>query len=272
MKNDVCRSPECREIALPYNQLARQYRQGVFLRINVADYPEEVQKYNVSAVPTFIFFFCGEERERMTGADQYLLEAKIQQYTQTTHVEQEPEVQDLQRDGSVEDSEEWKDEEMGGDPFDYRKQLLQMRFGTKPHQLGSSSNPNASSDEMRSVRGQFFSKQTSSSLPSEDIPTHISSNPMHGDNEVVEVEAKPVISPENPPIPSLQSIREQLSEMGFSSTVIDTVLKMDTSRDMARLAELATWIVEDSSMTESQLASMSEWERAVGRRKKKNEE
>lgn len=198
----------------------------------------------------------------MTGGDQYLLEAKIQQYTQTTHVEQEPEMQDLQTDGSVEDSEGWKDEEVEEEPFDYRKQLLQMRFGTKPHQLGSSSTPSSASDEMRAVRGQLFS-----SLPSNDIPTHTSSDHMRDDNDEVEVEEKPVIAPESSPIPSLQSIREQLSEMGFSSTVIDTVLKMDTSRDMERLTELATWIVEDASMTESQLASMSEWERAVGRKK-----
>ena len=52
------------------------------MRVNGECYVEEVKACNVNTFPTFIFFFCGEERERLEKADVYLLEAKIQQYTQ----------------------------------------------------------------------------------------------------------------------------------------------------------------------------------------------
>ena len=65
------------------------------------------------------------------------------------------------------------------------------------------------------------------------------------------------------PVPSLQSLRKAMEEMGFTSDTIEMVLKMDQSRDLSRLVQLATLIQEDSELTESQIASMSEWEQAV---------
>ena len=62
--------------------LARKYQKGIYLRIDGEKYAEEVKQCHVSTYPTFIFYFCGEERERLEKADVYLLEAKIQQYTQ----------------------------------------------------------------------------------------------------------------------------------------------------------------------------------------------
>ena len=78
------------------------------MRINGERYVEEVKACNVTTFPTFIFYFCGEERERLEKADAYLLEAKIQQYTQLVLPENED---DLRSDDSSEESREMSTEE-----------------------------------------------------------------------------------------------------------------------------------------------------------------
>ncbi|KAM7456924.1 hypothetical protein BLSTO_02323 [Blastocystis sp. subtype 1] len=125
-------SEECKEIAQPFSIMARKYSKGLYVRINGERYVEEVKACNVTTFPTFIFYFCGEERERLEKADAYLLEAKIQQYTQLVLPENED---DRRSDDSSEESREIstdEDDYMDHYPFE---RVRNDYFG-KAHILG----------------------------------------------------------------------------------------------------------------------------------------
>ena len=69
-------------MSILFNNLSLRYRQALFLRIDADTHPQEKVIYGISIVPTFLFYYYGKEQERITGCDQALLEAKIEQYTQ----------------------------------------------------------------------------------------------------------------------------------------------------------------------------------------------
>lgn len=58
----------CRIIAPIVEALARDRRQLRFAKLNVDENPATAARYNVSGIPTLIFFDRGEERGRLVGA------------------------------------------------------------------------------------------------------------------------------------------------------------------------------------------------------------
>ena len=229
------------------------------MRIDGDAYAEEMNNYGITELPTFLFFFCGEERDRMERPDKYLLEAKIQQYSQTTqnqphtNTNEETDVveennSDELNDGRMEEEEgEGEGEETNGQSIWYDS-FMSQRFPNKPHVLGSSKEtpltmPNSSSSLPQSGKMMGNEEMDNRNTKKEE------------EEEEEELEGS---------VPSLKFLRKSLEEMKFTPDIIDMVMKIDDSRDLSRLVQLATLIQEDSELTETQIASMSEWEQAVG--------
>ena len=63
-----------------FDSLSMKYPNIVFIRVDSDKNRELAGTYGVSALPTFILFFHGDEVHRITGADPSGLEAAIQQY------------------------------------------------------------------------------------------------------------------------------------------------------------------------------------------------
>lgn len=63
-----------------FDSLSVKYPNTVFIRVDSDQNRELAGTYSVSALPTFIFFFHGDEVHRITGADPSGLESAIQQY------------------------------------------------------------------------------------------------------------------------------------------------------------------------------------------------
>ncbi|KAK0423580.1 hypothetical protein QR680_008221 [Steinernema hermaphroditum] len=57
----------CRQMAPIFDQLQKQYRDVIFARINCDVCPETVRRYNVSALPTFVFIINSQEIGRFSG-------------------------------------------------------------------------------------------------------------------------------------------------------------------------------------------------------------
>jgi thioredoxin 1 len=58
----------CRALAPIVDALAEQYAgTPQFVKLNVDDNPQLVERYRVQAIPTLILFRDGEERQRMVG-------------------------------------------------------------------------------------------------------------------------------------------------------------------------------------------------------------
>jgi thioredoxin 1 len=59
----------CRTLAPIVDALAEQYAGTArFMKLNVDDNPQPVERYRVQAIPTLILFRDGEEKQRMVGA------------------------------------------------------------------------------------------------------------------------------------------------------------------------------------------------------------
>lgn len=71
--------PPCRYIAPIYVDLANAYQGEVkFLKVNVTDVYELSNQYNITSIPTFLFFDQeGNLVDRMVGADAVHLKEKI---------------------------------------------------------------------------------------------------------------------------------------------------------------------------------------------------
>ena len=63
-----------------FDSLSVKYPNTVFIRVDSDQNRELAGTYSVSALPTFVFFFHGDEVHRITGADPSGLESAIQQY------------------------------------------------------------------------------------------------------------------------------------------------------------------------------------------------
>ena len=86
-------SDGCKTIARPYNILARRYTNVVFMRLNVDNLGRDAQQYNVQAIPTFIFFYQGEEENRIITEDIQQVEDEINRIL-SAKVENSSEAQD----------------------------------------------------------------------------------------------------------------------------------------------------------------------------------
>jgi thioredoxin-like negative regulator of GroEL len=71
-------------------QLSTKYPNAVFLKVDVDKCPGTAAAYNVSAMPTFIFFRNRAELERLRGANKDQLENKVKQYYSSTATPEKP--------------------------------------------------------------------------------------------------------------------------------------------------------------------------------------
>lgn len=75
--------PPCKALYPFYDQLAEHYgKQIAFLKVDVSIAHEIAAKYTITATPTFIAFFQGEQFKRWMGADQQTLQDNAQLLTQ----------------------------------------------------------------------------------------------------------------------------------------------------------------------------------------------
>ena len=71
------RCPPCKAIKPLYEELSDKYGDVAFGKIDVDENSEAAAEFNISAVPTFIFFDGEEQIERFSGADPNQLESLI---------------------------------------------------------------------------------------------------------------------------------------------------------------------------------------------------
>jgi thioredoxin 1 len=65
----------CKRIAPTFEKLAEAFPKITFLKVDVDESPDLVNKYDVSAMPTFVFLKDGLVIKRVEGADMKELEA-----------------------------------------------------------------------------------------------------------------------------------------------------------------------------------------------------
>ena len=71
------RCPPCKAIKPLYEELSKKYSDVAFGKIDVDENSEAAAEFNISAVPTFVFFDGEEQIERFSGADPNQLESLI---------------------------------------------------------------------------------------------------------------------------------------------------------------------------------------------------
>mmetsp|Transcript_53084 Transcript_53084/g.128835 ORF Transcript_53084/g.128835 Transcript_53084/m.128835 type:complete len:152 (+) Transcript_53084:130-585(+) len=69
--------PPCKAIKPLYEELSDKYGDVAFGKIDVDENSEAAAEFNISAVPTFVFFDGEEQIERFSGADPNQLESLI---------------------------------------------------------------------------------------------------------------------------------------------------------------------------------------------------
>ena len=74
----------CKAIAPLFQELSQAYNNNkvVFVKIDVDDNPETAAKYNVSAMPTFVFLKQGQVVDRLMGANPERLQELIEEHSQ----------------------------------------------------------------------------------------------------------------------------------------------------------------------------------------------
>ncbi|TQV91092.1 thioredoxin [Cordyceps javanica] len=71
--------PPCKALYPFYDQLAEHYGHNIaFIKVDVSLAHEIAAKYTITATPTFVSFFRGEQFQRWTGADQHALQSHAQ--------------------------------------------------------------------------------------------------------------------------------------------------------------------------------------------------
>ena len=58
----------CKMIAPAYEELSSEYTESVFCKVDVDDVSDIAQRYEVMAMPTFVFLKNGEVIDRFSGA------------------------------------------------------------------------------------------------------------------------------------------------------------------------------------------------------------
>ena len=225
---------------LEYNRLARTYPQAVFLRIDADVQSEEASRFRIERVPTFIFFYCGEEKERYVGTDVYTLEATVQQYSQINQVPFPKSVPVASSEHDVRRAEmrrvESKDQASFSPQREFRRQGS-PGSGSQPHRLGTKrSDRSPLAPPVASPAPPVTSPASSTTLPA----------------------PSPSPAPEPQPVDPSSSVRRTLTEMGFSPEVINSAFRLTEKRDIETLTEVATLVSENMPKSSS-----SEWEMAV---------
>jgi thioredoxin 1 len=70
----------CRMIAPLFKELSESIEDVVFVKIDVDENPDTAAKYNVSAMPTFVFLKAGEVVDRLMGANPARLQELIDEH------------------------------------------------------------------------------------------------------------------------------------------------------------------------------------------------
>lgn len=70
----------CQAIGPLYKKLSTEYTNIVFLKVDVDENPETAAKYQVAAMPTFLFIKRGEVVDKMMGANPDKLKDILSQY------------------------------------------------------------------------------------------------------------------------------------------------------------------------------------------------
>jgi len=74
----------CKNIAPHIESLSNQYRNAVFLKADVEKCTTEATKYDIKAMPTFVFFQFGKEVARLQGANKDPIEQTIKKFYKDT--------------------------------------------------------------------------------------------------------------------------------------------------------------------------------------------
>eukprot|EP00003_Mantamonas_plastica_P009501 TRINITY_DN1887_c0_g1_i2.p1 TRINITY_DN1887_c0_g1~~TRINITY_DN1887_c0_g1_i2.p1 ORF type:complete len:187 (-),score=33.00 TRINITY_DN1887_c0_g1_i2:73-576(-) len=67
----------CKAIAPAYQRMSDEYKNAVFLKVDVDEVPEVSNRFGVRALPTFVFLRKGNVLTERKGADERSLEATI---------------------------------------------------------------------------------------------------------------------------------------------------------------------------------------------------
>ncbi|CAF1612765.1 unnamed protein product, partial [Didymodactylos carnosus] len=70
----------CKTIAPHIDHLSSTHPNAVFLKIDVEKCQTEAEQYNITAMPTFLFFKYAKEVDRIKGANKELLESTLKKY------------------------------------------------------------------------------------------------------------------------------------------------------------------------------------------------
>ncbi len=71
----------CKRIAPTYENLSKAFTTVKFLKVDVDESPELVDKYSIQAMPTFVFLKDGQVVKKVEGADLAGLEAGFEMIT-----------------------------------------------------------------------------------------------------------------------------------------------------------------------------------------------
>jgi thioredoxin 1 len=70
----------CKQIAPLFKELSDAISDVIFVKIDVDDNPDTAAKYQVSAMPTFLFIKAGEVVDRLMGASPARLQELIEEH------------------------------------------------------------------------------------------------------------------------------------------------------------------------------------------------
>ncbi|KAM6909876.1 glutaredoxin 3 [Xenentodon cancila] len=71
-------APQCGQMNEVMAELAKEHKSTTFVKLEAEAVPEVSEKYEISSVPTFIFFSAGEKLDRLDGAHAPELTKKVQ--------------------------------------------------------------------------------------------------------------------------------------------------------------------------------------------------
>ncbi|XP_062927867.1 glutaredoxin 3 [Mobula hypostoma] len=74
---------QCTQMNEVLNELAKEYAHVVFIKLEAESVPEISEKYEISAVPTFLFFKNCQKIDQLGGAHAPALTKKVQQHSET---------------------------------------------------------------------------------------------------------------------------------------------------------------------------------------------
>jgi thioredoxin 1 len=75
----------CKAIAPEFARLSQAYPNITFLKVNVDHLQSVAKQYSVSAMPTFIFFQNGQQKETVLGADLQKIKSMLTKYNSASN-------------------------------------------------------------------------------------------------------------------------------------------------------------------------------------------